>query len=133
MASTARAFHRQQNGRSKEQSAGLYVSLLSTVSDSERAREQERDPTSVFICFCFVFAERLQNSIAIALTPSNFCFENRFSNYVQSRSGEIVSYLQQQIPSMASNQKRGGAGGFTFVAPRDAKEAAANAFSQKND
>merc|ERR1711904_523983 len=47
----------------------------------------------------------------------------QFSNYVQSRSGEIVSYLQQQIPSMASNQKRGGAGGFTFVAPRDAKEA----------
>ena len=30
-------------------------------------------------------------------------------------------------------QKGGGGGGFTFISPRDAKEAAANAFSQKND
>jgi len=30
-------------------------------------------------------------------------------------------------------KKGGGAGGFTFVSPRDAKEAAANAFAQKKD
>ena len=56
----------------------------------------------------------------------------RLSNYIQSRSGEIASYLQKQIPNMGGKQQKGG-GGFTFISPRDAKEAAANAFSQKND
>jgi len=56
----------------------------------------------------------------------------QLSNYIQSRSGEIASYLQKQIPNMGGKQQKGG-GGFTFISPRDAKEAAANAFSQKND
>jgi len=61
----------------------------------------------------------------------------QLTSYLQSRYGDVVSYLQQQIPSRGGgqhqSQKRGGAGGFTFISPRDAKEAAANAFAQKND
>lgn len=53
-------------------------------------------------------------------------------NYLQSRSHEVMAYVQKQIPDMTtSTKKAGGPSGFTFVSPRDAKEAAANAFSQK--
>ena len=57
----------------------------------------------------------------------------RISTYVQSRSSEMAAYLQKQIPNLDRQQQKSGPGSFTFISPRDAKEAAANAFAQKND
>ncbi|QDZ24726.1 HVA22-like protein [Chloropicon primus] len=56
----------------------------------------------------------------------------QLSTYIQSRSADIAAYLQKQIPGGGGSQQKSSSG-FTFISPRDAKEAAANAFAQKKD
>ena len=83
-------------------------------------------------CESFGFSVVLAASaMATAWAPSDMYFQ-QLLNYLQSRSHEVMAYVQKQIPDMTtSTKKAGGPSGFTFVSPRDAKEAAANAFSQK--